>query len=1209
MLGAGLALAAAAHAQVLFRGAATAAAASGASGTVAFGSVGTVTTDSGNCPQSMAPGIPAGTAAGDLLVLAVTSKDDNPVSVSGGWTALHTDVQGTAFQVAIYWKVAVTGETAPTVGKTGASCDVMIGRISRFTGVDTTSPFDGGVGAVFQNTAAVVNTGQITTSVATSMLVITAHTADASNTGVPGGFTEPWESTTAAGSNASLGLKYQVQATAGTKGAFSMTQTSGGTDIEPSEGVLFALRPARAQLTINVPAGTLANDVMVATIALRPSTVVVTPPAGWTGLSAVSQPAATSNQQQIFYRIASGAEPASYTWLFESAHAGAAGAIVSYSGVDTTTPIDASGGNTTPQGTDTTLQHRALAVSTATVDTMVLSIHSFASAATWTPPALTTERVDIASQAVPSTNGVSLEIDEVGQATIGTTGDKVATASNNGDTGVAQIVVLRPRSLVDHYLVGHGGSGVGCVDQTVTITAHDATHNPVDAGGATLAITTSNSKGSWVGVVSGGGTLLDGTPGDGTATYTFAAGSGSAQLAFRYANLTATSDTFSFNVTDGTHSEASGSASAALDDPSFTMYQAGFQFRNVTDGGTTIPVQIAGKPSSTGFNAKVIRLQAIKTDDATGSCIGVFTSQTRTVELGAECNNPAACAGRVVGINGTAIPTSSDNGGVGAASYGNVALTFNASSEADTVISYSDAGQISLHARYDLDTAIGGYEMLGSSNAFVVRPFGIAFSGVPHRSTPGGSAFAAAGDNFSMALTAYQWAAGEDADADGVPDLSPPADITDNGNTPNYAASASVTATANLAGGAGAISRGATCTNAASVSLAGGTGTAADWCYSEVGNVLLSASAPNYLGSGQDVTGSSGFDGDSGGGYLGRFGAKQFALIGAPTLVNRAAIPSCSSTFTYMNEGLTLTFALEARNAQGAKTSNYSGGYAKHDPASGGSNNPVLAYGIGARSGTTDLSGRLSAFYPDTVPAWSNGQLAVTGTNAITVSVGRKVPDDPDGPYPGVQLAIAPTDGDGAAISPLDLDVDNAGGNDHKNLGVSTEVRFGRLRLENAFGNEVHRLAVPMRAEYWNGTTFTTNTLDSCTAIPRSTIALTFDSSTVSSLAACETAVDADPVAFTAGVAPLGLSAPGVGNRGGVVLTVNIGTAGGNYCNPGAYVAAGSTPLLYLLGRWNDSANPDADANTAYDDKPSARAGFGVYGSQPGNFIYFRERY
>jgi hypothetical protein len=56
-------------------------------------------------------------------------------------------------------------------------------------------------------------------------------------------------------------------------------------------------------------------------------------------------------------------------------------------------------------------------------------------------------------------------------------------------------------------------------------------------------------------------------------------------------------------------------------------------------------------------------------------------------------------------------------------------------------------------------------------------------------------------------------------------------------------------------------------------------------------------------------------------------------------------------------------------------------------------------------------------------------------------------------------------------------------------------------------------------------------------------------------------------------------------------------------------VAATNSGRSYLWGRWNDAVDPDANANTMYDDKPSARAAFGLYGSQPSNFIYFRENY
>jgi MSHA biogenesis protein MshQ len=189
----------------------------------------------------------------------------------------------------------------------------------------------------------------------------------------------------------------------------------------------------------------------------------------------------------------------------------------------------------------------------------------------------------------------------------------------------------------------------------------------------------------------------------------------------------------------------------------------------------------------------------------------------------------------------------------------------------------------------------------------------------------------------------------------------------------------------------------------------------------------------------------------------------------------------------------------------------------------------------------------------------------------------------------------------------MNMDVDGVGGNDHVQIGANTVLRFGRLRMENAVGSEALTLAVPIQTQYWNGAGFATNTLDGCTTLARSDVALDFNPP--SNLTACKTAVNAASIPFTAGVGSLTLSAPGSGNNGSVLLTANLGTAAGSYCNPGTYVAATNSGRSYLLGRWNDASDPDANANTMYDDKPSARAAFGLYGSQPSNFIYLRENY
>jgi MSHA biogenesis protein MshQ len=143
--------------------------------------------------------------------------------------------------------------------------------------------------------------------------------------------------------------------------------------------------------------------------------------------------------------------------------------------------------------------------------------------------------------------------------------------------------------------------------------------------------------------------------------------------------------------------------------------------------------------------------------------------------------------------------------------------------------------------------------------------------------------------------------------------------------------------------------------------------------------------------------------------------------------------------------------------------------------------------------------------------------------------------------------------------------------------------------------------------QYWNGSAFVTNTLDSCTSLARANVALSF----AGVVAACNTAVLEPSMAFVAGTSSLTLAAPGAGKTGTVTLTPQLGSASGTYCPvPGGLTAAATASGAdYLLGRWDDAANPDANPNTAYDDKPVGRAAFGLYGSQPSNFIYFRENY
>ncbi len=78
---------------------------------------------------------------------------------------------------------------------------------------------------------------------------------------------------------------------------------------------------------------------MVAHVIVQTAGNKITAPAGWNLV--LRQDTSSSISTVTYVKVASAAEPASYTWSFGTAGQ-ASGGIASYVGVDTTTPVDAS---------------------------------------------------------------------------------------------------------------------------------------------------------------------------------------------------------------------------------------------------------------------------------------------------------------------------------------------------------------------------------------------------------------------------------------------------------------------------------------------------------------------------------------------------------------------------------------------------------------------------------------------------------------------------------------------------------------------------------------------------------------------------------------------------------------------------------------------------------------------------------------------------
>ncbi len=171
---------------------------------------------------------------------------------------------------------------------------------------------------------------------------------------------------------------------------------------------------------------------------------------------------------------------------------------------------------------------------------------------------------------------------------------------------------------------------------------------------------------------------------------------------------------------------------------------------------------------------------------------------------------------------------------------------------------------------------------------------------------------------------------------------------------------------------------------------------------------------------------------------------------------------------------------------------------------------------------------------------------------------------------------------------------------------------YGRLWLGNAYGSELLDIRMPVKVQYWTGTGWATNTLDSCTSLPSSAIALgnylAPPAGTALSTANMGTAHrPGSAITLASGIGTIMLAKPNPSATGSFDVVLNLGNgvtnAGSKSCEPAAFDAtyvggtAPATSLTYLSGNW---------CGAAYDKAPSARV---KLGSPKAPYVYLRERY
>jgi Ig domain of plant-specific actin-binding protein len=252
--------------------------------------------------------------------------------------------------------------------------------------------------------------------------------------------------------------------------------------VVPRSAVSASTAGASPALTLARPGGVQAGDVLLASVSYRlGGSASVGVPSGWNLVRAdtCAGPRDTYQTQRTYSRVATGSEPASYTWSFGNA-AGAVGAVVSYAGIDTSAPIAAHNGDRTRNSAWV----RALGVNSPVANGMVVVALGRSSNVSIPAPNGMNARTAASTAGGPAGG---LLIADVVQATPGDTGNKPAKTTEIASCNVGQVIVLRP------------GAGPVVPPPAPVITKPSNTVAPVLTGTSVVGSTLTVTNGVWSG--------------------------------------------------------------------------------------------------------------------------------------------------------------------------------------------------------------------------------------------------------------------------------------------------------------------------------------------------------------------------------------------------------------------------------------------------------------------------------------------------------------------------------------------------------------------------------------------------------------------------------------------------------------------------------------------------------------------------------------
>ena len=665
-----------------------------------------------------------------------------------------------------------------------------------------------------------------------------------------------------------------------------------------------------------------------------------------------------------------------------------------------------------------------------------------------------------------------------------------------------------------HFQIDHRGTALTCAPQTVTVTAcADAACSVKYTGGTDVT-------------VSPGGTL---TPID---------SSGVATASVRqYTVGTATLSLTSVPGATGALVCKRSSDNSSSCDMSFAA--TGLMVNPVNHHSAV----------ATAFN-----ISALQDKPNEQACVPLFRNASKDLTLSCGYSNPATGTLPVL-VKGTGafVPLAASASSACSATGQSVNLAFDNAGVATATMLYADAGKLTLNAKYESASGSDkGLKMQGSGEV-VVAPYDFVFSAI---ATPQRAGLAVTGVAPATVVSVSARNALKAVTPNFGREAAAPAVLL--GRTvvePTFAGHAEPSADGSLG-------------------FSGGVLIATGMSWKEVGLVQFTASLNNYLGWQRPAVNgvvpplASGTSGQV------QFIPHHFIteLIkkddgDEPAATNGIATP-CAAPLTCANDGEKGRYAysgqaigvrVTARALGGATTQNY-------DELNPGVLAPVLLEGLDAATGTIS--------FPPSTPDGSSrltdgskAQTTVTGVAPakFTLGIARSMVAYRFPGKAGVPVTVAPTDvllrasstyPGGAVVSSSSALIQNE---------ARMTVLSGQWQVAHGYGSELLPVRLAVQVQYWNGTKWITNLLDSISAFSKSQVLFVNCKKT---LDCSKLAADDLAYAVVQGALPqanrLTLLAPGAGKAGRVDVSVGNHPYLGSTVGVVVFGILRSGPVIYL---------------------------------------------